>query len=166
MTTEPSTLREQNAATECRLIMNGTEPETDYDSQTVMLAAERHDEIMITDVVTSFTDEAVIPNRISVITQSQTYYGPSLLVHAELDGEDHNYLLTAPGPSSQLHLWAGDGPIEGKRRRWVAVAEVKAALATEQPPYRKCPQCGELIRTIEHERESVLSNCSRAGTTR
>lgn len=166
MTAESSTFKGENAAIECRSTMNGTEPVTDYDSQTVMLAAERHDNIHITDIVTSFTDEVAMPDRVSVIAQSQTYYGPSLLVHADLNGEDHNYLLTAPGPSSQLYLWAGDGPIEGKRRRWVAVAEIKAALATEQPPYRKCPQCGELIRTIEHERESVLDNCSRVKTTR
>lgn len=144
--------------------IDGLEPVTDYDSKTVMMAAERHDKIEITDTVDQFADRISIPDEVCVIQRTDTYYGPELLVHATIDGIDHNFLLNAPGPDSHLCLWAGETTEDNKRKGWFAAAEVKATLAAEQPPYERCQQCGELIRTIEHEREAVMGSCTRADT--
>lgn len=137
---------------------------TDYDSKTVMLAAERKDRIHITEAVRRFEDDVAVPGNLSVIKRSEAYYGPELLVHAEVDGQESNFLLNAPGPDCHLFLWAGETTDSNKRKGWFPAAEVKAVLSTEQPPYEKCDQCGELIRTIQHEREAVIGQCSRADT--
>lgn len=138
-------------------------PLTSYASQTVMLAAERNDLVKIQRVVNNIESEFASPSEVSVIKRTETYYGPELLVHSEVDGEDYNYLITAPGPGRHLCLWAGEvDPETGKRSGWYPVAEVEAELSVEQAPYQTCNQCGELIRTIYHERESVLDQCSRA----
>lgn len=139
-------------------------PTTEYDSKTVMLAAERKDHIQITGAVQRFDDEVVIPDEVSVVQRTDTYFGPKLLVHATIDGKDANYLLTAPGPDSQLYLWAGEVNDNGMRNGWYKAAEVTAALAPEQPPYETCDLCGELIRTIQHERLSAFGMCRRAET--
>lgn len=136
----------------------------DSSSKTVMLASERNDRIQVTEEVQRFNEEITIPEEVSVIRRTDTYFGPKLLVHAEIGGEDYNYLLTAPGPDSHLHLWGADLTDEGMRKGWNVGAEVKAILSTEQPPYEKCAQCSELIRTIHHERKAVLGMCSRGET--
>lgn len=127
-----------------------------------MLTAERKDHIQITDTIQRYDDGVEVPDEVSVVKRTDTYFGPSLLVHVTIDGDDMNYLLTAPGPDSQLHLWVGEMNDKGMRNGWYKVAEVTASLAPEQPPYEKCEQCGELIRTIQHERMSVLEMCKRA----
>lgn len=143
--------------------MDGQRPVTDYKSKTVMMAGERNDRIEIVESVETFCSDSLIPDSVSVIKRTETYHGPELLVHWEDECKDYNYLLTAPGPGSHLCLWAGEINGEtGKRTGWYPAAEVKAKLAVEQPPYEECEQCGELIRTIHHERESVIGNCSRA----
>lgn len=144
--------------------MNGTEPITSHDSQTVMIAAERNDQINIQEIVSRFSNDYQFPDEVTVIQRVDTYHGPELLVHAELDGIDWNYLISAPGRHAHLYLWVGDGPVDGKRRTWEAIAEIKASLAVEQPPYEICPDCGELIQTIQHEREAISGNCSRSMT--
>lgn len=137
------------------------DPETDSDSKTVVIAGERHDRIEITNVVDRFEPEAAIPAEFSVIRREERFYGPELLLHSETDKTDQNFLLTAPGPTDQLRLWAPQ-QIDGNRRSgWTAVADIQAALSAEQPPYEVCEQCGEEIRTIEHERMSVLGRCQR-----
>lgn len=142
---------------------NRNGPVTNPDSQTVMLAAERSDNIEITDIVEEIVPNPKVPDEVSVIKRTETYYGPELLVHSAYDSEDRNYLLTAPGPTTHLCLWAGElNEDTGKRQGWYPAAEIKATLDTEQPPYETCDQCGELIRTIYHEREAVLGQCSRA----
>lgn len=140
---------------------DGLEPVTDYDSKTVMMVAERHDNIEISGIVTRFDQRASIPREVTVIQRTDTYYGPELLVHAVIDGDEHNFRLNAPGPDSHLCLWAGEMTEENRLREWFAAAEVKASMSAEQPPYENCEQCGEEIRTIEHERESLLGRCSR-----
>lgn len=140
------------------------EPLTDYDSKTVMIAAERNDDIQIEEVVTRLDDTVQIPETVSVIKREETYYGPELMVHCSFNGNDRNYLLNAPGPSSQLRLWSGQRSGDGRRSGWTEVAEVKAVLTAEQPPYEVCSQCGEQIRTIEHEREAAIGQCSRVQT--
>lgn len=139
-------------------------PTTDYESKKVMIAAERRDHIIITDTIQQLADDVEIPAEVSVVQRTDPYYGPKLLAHATVDGEDVNYLLTAPGPDSQLLLWAGEMNDKGMRKGWYKAAEVTATLAPEQPPYPLCDQCNEPIRTIGHERMSVLGMCKRAET--
>ncbi len=142
--------------------MDGNEPVTDYDSKTVMMAAERNDNVQIVDVVREFQHGVEIPSRVSVIKRTDTYYGPELLVHSTIGGKDQNYLINAPGPSSHLHFWTAKTSDDSTRRSgWTLAAEIKAAFTAEQPPYEKCSLCGEQIRTIEHERKSLLGTCSR-----
>lgn len=135
--------------------------ETDYDSKTVMIAAERNDHILITDVVQKIDANIEIPADVIVIQRKEKYYGPELLVHAKINQKDYNYLITAPGPNSSLCLWAANTTEDNKRIGWFIAAEIEATLAAEQPPYKKCGQCGELIKTIHHDREAVIGNCSR-----
>lgn len=52
------------------------------------------------------------------------------------------------------------------RKGWYKAAEVTAALAPDQPPYERCDQCSELIRTIQHERMTVLGMCKRTENIR
>lgn len=157
---EPQTARNHSA----QQPLKGTEPITSHDSQTVMIAAERSDKILVEEVVHRLSESYQLPDSLTVIQRTETYHGPELLTHGEIRDTDWNYLLTAPGRHKQLYLWIGDGPIDGKRRTWEAIAEIKASFASEQPPYEKCEQCGEIIRTIQHEREAISGNCSRRNT--
>lgn len=145
-----------------KLSMDGNEPITDYKSKTVMMAAERNDIICIVDAVNLFHERVQLPDEVSVLKRTDTYYGPELMVHSAIDGKDENFLINAPGPGSYLHLWEmKTNKQEDCRTGWRLAAEIKAALAAEQPPYQTCESCGEIIRTIEHERKSVLGTCSR-----
>lgn len=137
------------------------DPETDTESKTVVIASERHDIIEITNVVTRYEPEEVIPSEFSVVRREQRYYGPELLLYSEIEGTDQNFLLTAPGPTEQLRLWAAQKTDADQRSGWVVVADVQVALSAEQAPYESCEQCGEKIRTIEHERMSALGRCQR-----
>ncbi len=139
------------------------EPKTDSDSKTVLIAGERNDRVEITNIVSQIDSETTIPSELSILRRSQRYYGPELLLHSKIDGADRNFLLTAPGPTDQLQLWAAQQTDGSRRQGWTAIAEVHAVLAAEQPPYEVCDQCGEEIRTIEHERMSVLGRCQRGG---
>lgn len=140
--------------------MEGLEPTTDHDSKVVMLAAERHDRIQINDVVTRFDGDVQVPDSVSVIERKTTYYGPELLVHAEIEKVDHNFLLNAPGPDSHLFLWAAETDENNYRESWYVAAEVKAALAEKQPSYDICPDCGKPMKSLEHERRAALGMCS------
>lgn len=139
--------------------MDGLEPITDSKSKKVMLTAERRDNITITDVVTRFDDSIEVPDEVSVIKRTHTYYGPELLVHAEQDGEDANFLLSAPGPDAHLYLWAGKLTEENRRESWYVAAEVKATLSDDQPGYKFCPDCGQPFKSIEHERLTAIGEC-------
>lgn len=135
-----------------------------YDSGTVMIAAEREDKIVITSVIEKQTRNFRLPEKVSVVRREEKYYGPELLLHAEIEGQDCNFLLTAPAPDSDLQLWVAETSEDNKRESWQRAAIVQASLASEQPPYERCDQCGELIRSIEHERRSVTGRCTRAET--
>lgn len=149
-----------------RYEMDGTEPVTEGSSKTVMLQAGRRDEIHITAVVDRFIDGVDIPGTVSVIKRQHTYYGPELMVHAERDGEDYNYLLTAPGPDAHLLFWVSESEEdeEGRRwrKKWKVGAEVTAMLSEDPPKYSFCRDCGEPIQTLQHEREAAFGFCSRA----
>lgn len=138
---------------------DGTAPITDSQSKTVMLRAERGDNIRISETVRRFSEEQQIPRDVSVLSRSGTYYGPQLLLHAEIDGEDLNYQLTAPGPDTDLYLWAAETDSEGFRTHWFKLAEVKAVFRDDQPDYDVCSECGEPIKTLEHERYAAFGEC-------
>lgn len=144
--------------------MNGTSigngAVTDADSKTVMLAAERGDSIRITEIV-SRRINCDLPDVVEVLRRSEPYYGPKIFALGSVNDEERNFILTAPGPGSQLMLWMDDIATNGKRRGWVEAAEVTASLAVEQPPYERCSECGEIIRSIEHERAALSGQCSR-----
>lgn len=133
---------------------------TDSDSKTVMITAERGDIVTVKSIESTFIDTD-IPEEFEVLRRTEPYYGPKLLMFASVNDDERNFLLTAPGPLSQLKLWIDDLAASGKRQGWIEAAEVTASLAVEQPPYERCPECGEMIRSIEHERASISGLCDR-----
>jgi len=149
----------QGTRAETNALMNG--PITDSDSKTVMIAAERGDTIKITNIISRVEDNNV-PEELQVIQRSDTYYGPKLFTYSTIRTEERNFLLTAPGPDTQLQLWTEEVASSGKREGWIKAAEVMAVLPAEQPPYERCQGCGELVRSIEHERAALTGDCQRA----
>lgn len=131
------------------------DPITNYQSKMVALRAERHDEIVISDVEAEFTVGTEFPDDFTVAQRTETYYGPKLL----LDSGTENYLLTAPGPDSQLLLWSSEKGADGFRRGWKKLAEVSVDFGDELPQYDLCPYCGEPLKTLEHERMAGYGNC-------
>ncbi len=144
-----------------------TKPVTDHESKTVMLQAQRGDNITIKEVVDRY-DEVDIPDFLTVIERSAVYFGPELKLHAKRDGVDFNYLLTSPGPDAHLILWASNVEVDDDgsrwRRGWYQAAEVTAKVHGVRQ-YEFCNVCGEPMETIQHERESVLGMCQRGGDT-
>ena len=130
-------------------------PETDYSSKMVMLRAERSDRIQIVDVVTRLQQSGSIPSEVTVQKRTTPYFGPKIRL---ADGQD-SYLLTAPGPDTQLLLWSGNYIEEGERYGWNKLAEVTAQFADDQPQYDLCPECGEPMQTIEHQRRTAIGRC-------
>lgn len=142
--------------------MDNLHPTTDGDSRQVMLAANRHDNIIITDVVERYRDTHTVPESVSVIQRNLRYYGPELMVHTEVDGFNRNYLFIAPGPVDELQLWGDVLTDDGQyRSNWVLVADITAVLADDQPNYEICDQCGGPIRTLDHEQAAIFGECRR-----
>ena len=136
-------------------------PTTSHESKTVVLAAERGDRVKIGKTIQAFHEDQFIPDEVTVLKRNSTYYGPKLLVHAEFDGEDHNFLLNAPGPASELMLWAGETSGVNGISSWYRLAEVQASLAEEQSSFEICPQCKNPMRSVEHERMASLGMCDQ-----
>lgn len=131
------------------------EPVTDYDSKSVILRAERHDRIRVENTVANISPGQSIPDDLTVVKRTSTYFGPKLV----MESAGSNYLLTAPGPDSQLVLWhTSEGP-DGFRNEWAKLAEVTVAFEEDQPQYDLCPVCGEPMKTLEHEREAAFGSC-------
>jgi hypothetical protein len=131
-------------------------PSTTALSKRVMLDAERHDEVTITRALRGVTE---VPEELTVIQRTDTYFGPKLMLHAEVDGEDQNWLLTCPGPQSQLILWkAVTGKHHQWRSSWIPVSEVRAKISGVEQ-YRICDHCGEPLRDLWHERLAVFGLC-------
>lgn len=135
-------------------------PETPSDStghlsKLVMIRGERHDEVLITDVLKRFREGPEIPTQATIVQRTVPYYGPKLMLH----DTGRNYLLTAPGPNSQLHLWSSSLTEQGRRNGWDRLAEVTARLAEDLPSYETCPQCGEPLKTLKHEKQAELGCC-------
>lgn len=131
------------------------EPATDYQSKRVMLRAERGDPIRIRTVTSRFNPSVTIPDRLEVERRAATYYGPELL----LVSDSNRFLLTAPGPMSQLFLWADTVDTDEVREGWTRIAEVQAELDGTGTRYSICPDCGEPIKTAEHDRLALLDRC-------
>lgn len=134
------------------------EPVTDHRSKKVMLRAERNDIITITETITRLKPSEPIPSEVTVVRRTHPYYGPKLL----LSNGENNYLLTAPGPDTQLLLWAPNRTEDGNRSGWHKLAEVTAVFADQQPQYDLCPECGQPMQTLEHERRSAVGACLSA----
>lgn len=132
-----------------------TEPITEHRSKLVMIRAERHDRIEIESVKTRFRSDRLIPDDLTVARRTDAYFGPKLL----LDNGTENYLLTAPGPETQLLLWCSEFADDGLQRGWQKLAEVTATFTDEQPQYDLCPMCGDPLKTLEHEREAAFGMC-------
>lgn len=130
-------------------------PTTDYGSKMVMLRAERGDNIQIVDVVTRLSQKSNIPSEATIVKRTTPYFGPKLVLSA---GEE-SFLLTAPGPDTQLLLWCGNYLDEGDRYGWEKLAEITAQFADDQPQYDLCPECGYPMQTIEHERKAAVGRC-------
>jgi hypothetical protein len=134
----------------------GSEPATGYDSKTVMLRAERHDEIEITSVENGMRN---VPERFVVVRRDETYYGPSLLLDRASEDHSENYELTCPGRNSQLMLWmAVTGKDDQWRNGWMPVSEVRAKIADIEQ-YNECDICGDPLKDIWHERLSAVGIC-------
>lgn len=130
-------------------------PITDPESKTVMLRAERHDEIDIS-VVERIGAHGEIPESAKVVKRTNPYFGPKLVLHHGTT----NYMLTAPGPDTQLLLWAPRTNANGLRYGWKKLAEVIASFAAQQPQYDLCPVCGDPVRSLEHERQAGIGGCN------
>lgn len=130
-------------------------PVTESGSKTVMLRAERQDRIHILDVVTRIRKEEPVPSEATVVQRTTPYFGPKLVLSAN----DQNYLLTAPGPDTQLLLWSGNHLEDGEQYGWNKLAEVTAQFADDQPQYDLCPECGQPMQTIEHQRKAAVGRC-------
>jgi hypothetical protein len=132
--------------------MTHQEPVTEYDSKMAMLRAERSDEI----VVEAVGDADVPDEPLTVARRTDPYFGPKLLLDDAQN--EQNWMLTAPGPESQLHLWPPDHAEDGLRRGFCDPIEVTAEL-TDTKQYSICERCGEPIKTMEHEREAAFGLC-------
>jgi hypothetical protein len=134
---------------------NGSSEATDHFSKKVMLRAERRDSISILDVITRFRRASTVPSEVMVVRRTSPYFGPKLI----LSDEQQEYMLTAPGPKSELYLWEPVTTDDGERKDWQKLAEVTATFADDQPQYDLCPECGQPMQTIEHERRAAVGRC-------
>jgi hypothetical protein len=131
------------------------DPETTFDSKKVALRAERHDELRITEVIDRYQPDGNIPDSFLVAERTQTYYGPKLV----LEAGSENYLVTVPGPESQLLLWRSEPGANGFQKGWSKLAEVGMEFGEELPQYDLCPYCGDPLKTLEHERMAGFGGC-------
>lgn len=125
-------------------------PETNPETKRVLVRAERKDELEITAVDSCFEDVSV-PDIVTVVQRLMTYYGPKLRVEA--DGEQ--YLVTAPGPDTQALLW------RQRDSAWHKAAEIRLDFTGSLPEYDICPDCGEPLSTIAHERRAAIGACQK-----
>lgn len=131
------------------------DPETTFDCKKVALRAERHDELHVSEIKERYQPDGSIPDSFIVAERTQTYYGPKLV----LEAGSENYLVTVPGPESQLLLWRSDPGANGFQKGWTKLAEVSIEFGDELPQYDLCPHCGEPLKTLEHERMAGFGGC-------
>ena len=137
--------------------VTGTEPITDSHSKRVMLRAERHDSIVVDHVLHQVDSNFDVPGPLEVIRRSTTYFGPELKL---MDSSGSNYKLTAPGPDRNLLMWKADTDDDGYCNAWRVVAEVTCDFGKNLDQYETCPDCGQPIKSAEHERVALIGECS------
>lgn len=125
-------------------------PKTNPETKRVLVRAERKDELEIT-AVDSRLEEISIPESVTVVQRLTTYYGPKLRVEAD----NKQYLVTAPGPDSQALLW------QQRDSAWHKAAEIRLDFSGSLPEYDICPDCGEPLSTIAHERRAAIGACEK-----
>lgn len=125
-------------------------PKTNPATKRVLIRAERKDELEVTEVDSCFED-IFIPETVTVVQRLMTYYGPKLRVEA---GEEQ-FLITAPGPDTQALLW------RQKDMAWHKAAEIRLDFTGSLPQYSTCPECGEPLSTIAHERRAAIGACQK-----
>lgn len=125
-------------------------PKTNPETKRVMVRAERKDELEIT-AVDSHLEEVSVPDTVTVVQRLMTYYGPKLRVEAD----DEQYLVTAPGPDTQALLW------HQRDSAWHKAAEIRLDFTGSLPEYDICPDCGEPLSTIAHERRAAIGACQK-----
>lgn len=140
---------------------NGLRPTTSSDSKFVILTAERGDYIDITEVTNLLESNAEVPSMVSVIRRDSTYYGPKVLVRSETGSGNRHFMLSAPGPTSELILWAAEITEDDYYESWSSIAEVKASMGDQQGPLKICSECSNPIHSIEHERMAELGLCNQ-----
>lgn len=131
-------------------------PVADKESKSVMLSAERGDEIEVESTVEDQRDGDLIPNSITIKQRVNTFYGPKL--HGS-DEMNRGYLITAPGPDSYLSLWSESTSDKGGRESWVELTEIKASFKDNQSRYHRCPYCNKPFKTADHERQAAIGQC-------
>lgn len=125
-------------------------PKTNPATKRVLVRAERNDELEITGVDLYF-EEISLPDVVTVVQRLKTYYGPKLRV----EGNGEQYLVTAPGPDTQALLW------QQKDAEWQKAAEICLEFTGSIPQYDLCPDCGEPLATIAHERRAAIGACQK-----
>lgn len=136
--------------------MEDASPITENSSKSLMIKATRGDEISISEVVEHFEPQYEIPQKVEVVHRTETYYGPKL----ETESNGSHYLITAPGPNVQLIFWKAITDGEGYLKRWEQIGEVKADFTDNIPQYDICQNCGEPLKSVEHERLAAFNSCS------
>lgn len=131
-------------------------PITDSGSKSVMLSAERDDNIRVDSIEEEFAVNEQVPDSLVVLQRVNTYFGPKLLT---TDSEGNHYLLTAPGPESFLILWGEHKSKTGNRESWFRQAEIRASLSDDVKKYHLCPECGEPIKSSDHIRLAAIGQC-------
>lgn len=134
---------------------SGGEPVTSYESKMVMLRAERNDQIKVEDVISRVVPNKDIPTEARVRKRTNPYFGPKII----LQSDGSKYLLTALGPDTELLLWYPNYLEDGEQHGWNKLAEVSVSFTEGQPQYDLCPQCGEPMQTLEHERKAAVGKC-------
>lgn len=139
--------------------MDGTKPVTDRESKMVMLRAERGDRLSINATVQQFKPDISIQEKFEVQRRISTYYGTELLLEPLGSGQRSKFLLTAPGPDTFLYLWVSETDSDGFREGWSVAAELKVSFSEGVPQYALCEECGNPIKSLEHERLAAMDNC-------
>lgn len=125
-------------------------PRTNPETKRVLVRAEREDKLKIT-AVDSHLEEVSVPDTVTVVQRLMTYYGPKLRIEAD----DEQYLVTAPGPDTQALLW------HQRDSAWHKAAEIRLDFTGSLPEYDICPDCGEPLSTIAHERRAAIGACQK-----
>lgn len=135
--------------------MATSQPITESESKSVMIKASYDDQICVEKVSSHLKPGFQVPQELSVKRRTETYYGPKL----ETKADGHSYLITAPGPNTQLLLWRALENEDGFLIRWEQLAEIQARFSESMPQYDICPDCGEPIKSVEHERMAAFESC-------